>query len=811
VTISSAFAKQEKHMTRMGWGRQARGRYAFGATLLATSMLAGVPAALAAPAAPAAAPAGATVEELIVTAQKREENIQDVPVAVTAFSTKKLEELHVQNIDDYVKFLPSVSMQSLEPGTFNVYMRGVASGNDGNHSGSLPSVGIYLDEAPITTINGAPDIHVYDIARVEALAGPQGTLYGASSQAGTLRIITNQPELGVLKGRYDLEANTVDHGAAGGVAEGLVNIPLGDKAAIRLVGWDEHDGGFVDNVRATRTYRSSQITINNNAFAKSDFNDTDVLGGRAALRVDLDDNWTIKPSIIAQDTKAHGIYAYDPRLGDLKVEHFGKDDLHDRWYQAALSITGKIQNFDIVYTAAYMDRRESTHSDYTDYSFFYDQQFGSGSYFTDNSGANLVDPSQFIIGHDHFTKQSHEFRVSSPQDKAVRVVGGVFYQDQTHDILQDYKVPAMGTNFQVTGHDHTLWLTDQFREDIDKALFGEVAWDINKKLTLTVGARAFRSENSLKGFFGFGLNNPYGSSTGENKCFAPADVAGAPCTNLDKSVSESGATYKANLTYHVDDDKMIYGTYSEGFRPGGINRRGDLPPYQSDFIKNYEFGWKTLWADHTLKFNGDVYYENWDQFQFSFLGPNSFTEIHNAGAARIIGAETEITWQPTTGLTIGGAAAYTDGQLTQTYCRKLDPVTHEAITNCTGSDVGALKGTQLPVTPKLKANSTVRYQWPWGDYTAHVQGSAVYQGSSWADLRTLERTDLGQQKGYASADLSAGVNRDTWRLEFSIRNLFDTRGQNYRYAECTATVCGGITYIRPNQPRTFAISFGQSF
>jgi iron complex outermembrane receptor protein len=572
----------------------------------------------------------------------------------------------------------------------------------------------------------------------------------------------------------------------------------------------------VDNIPGIRTFDNypqsagPAITVNNSKFAKNNFNDTDVLGGRAALRVDLDDNWTIKPSIIAQDTKAHGVYAYDPRLGDLKVQHFGRDDLHDRWYQAALAITGKIHNFDLVYSGAYMDRRETSHSDYTDYAYFYDQLFHYGQYFTDNGGS-LVDPSQFIVGHDKFTKQSHEFRVSSPQDKVVRVVGGAFYQDQTHDISQDYKVPAMGTDFQVTGHEHTLWLTQQYREDIDKALFGEIAWDITPKLTLTGGARAFRSENSLKGFFGFGLNNPYGSSTGENKCFAPADVAGAPCTNLDKSVSESGATYKANLTYHVDDDKMIYGTYSEGFRPGGINRRGDLPPYQSDFIKNYEFGWKTLWADHTLKFNGDVYYENWDQFQFSFLGPNSFTEIHNAGAARIIGAETEITWQPTTGLTIGGAAAYTDGQLTQTYCRKLDPVTHEAITNCTGSDVGALKGTQLPVTPKLKANSTVRYQWPWGDYTAHVQGSAVYQGSSWADLRTLERTDLGQQKGYASADLSAGVNRDTWRLEFSIRNLFDTRGQNYRYAECTATVCGGITYIRPNQPRTFAISFGQSF
>ena len=188
------------------------------------------------------------LENVIVTAQKRAENVQDVPLSIQAFSTAALEQLHIVDFDDYVKHLPSVSYQTLGPGFAQVYMRGVASGGDGNHSGSLPSVGMYLDEQPITTIQGALDVHLYDIQRVEALAGPQGTLYGASSQAGTLRIITNKPDASGFSAGYDLEGNTVTDGGTGYLAQGFVNVPLASKAAVRLVGWKRHDPGYIDNV-----------------------------------------------------------------------------------------------------------------------------------------------------------------------------------------------------------------------------------------------------------------------------------------------------------------------------------------------------------------------------------------------------------------------------------------------------------------------------------------------------------------------------------------------------------------------------------
>src|SRR5229473_286293 len=176
-----------------------------------------------------------TLEDVVVTAQKRTESLQNVPLSITALGMQQLEQLHVQNFDDYIQYLPSVSIRTVGPGQDKVYMRGVSSGGDGVHSGTLPSVGVYLDEQPVTTVQGVLDIHIYDIARVEALAGPQGTLYGASSEAGTLRIITNKPDTSGFSAGYNMNVNDSKHGAPGDVVEGFVNIPLSNNIAIRIV------------------------------------------------------------------------------------------------------------------------------------------------------------------------------------------------------------------------------------------------------------------------------------------------------------------------------------------------------------------------------------------------------------------------------------------------------------------------------------------------------------------------------------------------------------------------------------------------
>ena len=775
----------------------ARGRVrALPAMLLASTMLSGATAAL------AAAPDQPASGEVIVTAQKREENVQRVPLSIQVLGNAKLEQLQIKDVNDYVKFLPSVSIQTIGPGYTDVYMRGVASGENNNHSGPLPTTASYLDEAPITTIGGALDVHIYDIARVEALAGPQGTLYGASSEAGTIRIITNKPKIGVFEAAYDVSANDVDHGGVGYSGEGFVNIPVNDKVAIRLVGWGEHDAGYIDNVPGTRTYPTSGVTLNNAAIAKNNYNDVSLYGGRAALKIDLNENWTVSPTVMFQDEVSHGVFGYDPTIGDLKVSHFFPERTHDRWFQAAMTIEGHISNFDLVYANSYMKRDIHSRSDYTDYSFFYDQAYGK--YIYDNGG-NFIDPSQTIQGLDRFTKQSHELRISSPTDNRFRFVGGLYYERQSHNIRQRYVIANLADSLSVSDAPDTLWLTQQLRVDRDYAAFGEASFDITPKLTATGGLRVFKYDNSLVGFFGFGAG--FSSHTGEAACFEPTIVAGGPCTDLDKRVSETGVTHKLNLTYHIDDSRMLYATWSRGFRPGGINRRSDFPPYVSDFLTNYEVGWKTSWLDGKLRFNGALYLEEWNNFQFSFLGAQGLTNIRNAPQAEIKGVEADLNWRPDNHWTFSGAGSFTDAKLTANFCQAL--VNGVAVTNCAAPE--ALSGSQLPVTPKFKANATARYEFDFGMMRAHFQGSVVGQSSSWADLRTIERGILGQQKGYATLDLTTGIAQNNWTLELSLLNATDTRADIYRYAECATQVCGPETYVVTNRPRTVAVKFGQKF
>ena len=399
--------------------------------LLLGAALAGTPAlAQTPPAAAAAAVADDTgLTEIIVTAERRSENLQKVPVAIVALGTEKLEQLQVQSFNAYAKYLPSLSFDSAGPGSANVYFRGVASGGDGNHSGPLPSVGQYLDEQPITTIGGTLDLHVYDIARVEALAGPQGTLYGASSQAGTIRIITNKPELGKLKGGYDLELNKVEKGGVGGVAEGFINIPISDNAALRVVGWYDRDAGYIDNVPSTRTYPISGFTINNAATAKKDHNTVDTVGGRALFRMEFGD-WSVTPGLMGQSQISNGNFAENRAIGDLQITKYYPERFKDDWYQASLTIEGKISDFDITYAGSYLERKVNIESDYTDYTVYYDNY---SAYITDNAG-NPINPSQIITGRDRFSKMSHELRISSPSDKRLRLIAWAFYQRQTRVI-----------------------------------------------------------------------------------------------------------------------------------------------------------------------------------------------------------------------------------------------------------------------------------------------------------------------------------------------------------------------------------------
>lgn len=805
-------------------------RAASGQRMLAAGPLAAA-LSIAMPQAVAQTTDSAVLEQVIVTAQKRQENLQDVPVSITALGTQKLEELHVSDFDDYAKFLPSLSYTSAGPGFSRVFFRGVSSGDNGNHSGSLPSVGIYLDEQPITTIQGALDLHIYDIARVEALAGPQGTLYGASSQAGTIRIITNKPDAAKFAAGYDVEGNVLD-GETGYVAEGFANLPLGDRTAIRLVGWSKHDAGYIDNVARDRLYRTAGITINNAGRAEEDYNGVDTYGARAALRIDLNDSWTITPTLMHQQQDSKGAFAFDPGIGDLKVARYRPEQADDRWTQAALTVEGKLANFDLVYAGSHLKRDVDTEQDYSDYSFFYDIVYGSVAY---NDDGNLIEPTQYIQSKDRYRRQSHEIRLSSPQEQRLRFVTGLFYQRQQHDIEQRYKIDDLGGEYQVTNWSDTIWLTEQERVDHDYAVFGELSFDITAKLIATAGGRWFKTENSLQGFFGYGDGFSTNGRSGEALCSGLAgddvgdesswvpytSIGTAPCKNLDKEVDEDGVTPKASLTYRFDDQRLMYVTFSKGFRPGGVNRRSTFPPYEADYLKNYEVGWKTSWLDNRVRFNGALFMLDWDDFQFAFIGENGLTNITNAGGARIKGFETDVDFAATQRLLLSAGLSVLEAELTEDFCEVLDPVTRlpYPLAQCfvpsplpdePAISRGAADGTELPVVPKYKANITGRYRFDLGSYDAFLQAAFVYQGETRSALLPYDEAVLGKDAPYGIADFSAGFGNGSFTTQIFINNAFDKRADITRFAQCREEVCSK-PYIVTNRPRTIGVKFGQKF
>ncbi len=755
------------------------------------------------------------VEEVIVTASKRSEKLQKVPMSLQVLDTKALEQHQVNNLQDYLKFLPSLTTQTVSPDNTTLYLRGIASGAEGNHSGPLPTVGSYLDELPITTIGGTLDVHVYDMARVEVIPGPQGTLYGASSEAGTVRLITNRPNPSKFEAGYEVEGNVVDHGGLGGVAEGFVNIPLTDHVAIRLVGFDEHDAGFIDNIPATRTFATSGNTVNNAALVKNDFNPVDTFGGRAQLRVELNDDWSITPNVIAQDLRSSGTFGYVQQDGDLNVQRFQPDNQHDRWIQAGATVQGKIGNLDLTYAGGFFVRDQVTKSDYTDYSIFYDQVYGSSVNWQDANGNPLPRPLQEIYGKDHFTKESNELRLSSPGTDRLRFILGAFQEIQQHRIIQDYQIQGFGPQIAIPGWPNTIWLTDQLRTDRDEAVFGELSYDVLPSLTLTGGVRPYWYDNSLKGFFGFSQGydalTGFGSGEGAQKqnCLAGQTFEDAPCVNLNKDTTGHGETHKLNATYKIDPDKLVYFTYSTGYRPGGINRNSNYGGYAADTLTNYELGFKSAWLGQRLHANIALYDEDWDKFQYAFLGPNSLTIIGNAKSANVKGLEIVTDYRPIDQLTLSGGATFTDAELSSNLCKT-------AGATCSRTDAQAPEGTQLPYDPAFKANFTARYTLPIFDWDGFLQGSLLYQTRTQAALLSNdangqdEKAVLGSMPSFYSFDFAAGMQRNKLAITLFVKNAFDERGELNRAVTCTIGVCSTV-YAYPIMPFTAGFRVSQTF
>jgi len=870
--------------------------------LAATTVL--TPLALAAPAlaetsADAGGAAGEAAEqpllgEIIVTATRKSENVQKVPISIQALSTETLAERHVTGLSDLVTLLPSVSFAGIGPGRQTAYFRGIVPAG-----GNYASVGYYLDDIPITG-TGVPDIHVYDLERVEALSGPQGTLYGAGSLAGTIRFITKKPKLGVFEAGYDVEANKYGSGDIGGQLQTYVNAPVNETIAVRAMAYYRRDGGYVDNTpnngrlndgsSATLTLGdnnpATSFLLDNAAIAKDDYNTVREYGGRLQAVWEVAPGWEVTPQITAQRQISKGYFGFDPRVGDLEVHDYDKTENDDRWVQAALSVHGHIGDWEIVSATGYHKRRTKLLNDYTYYTVTYDG-FGPGyeNYlqFFDKAGctgsgaslrcSTLINPIQYFHGDTYRDKFTQEFRVSTPESWPFDVTAGGFYHWQKQenntyyatrglDNIAGYTqsgggdsnpagfgVPTTSGGTMVVGTPAVkadgFYITETNQIYHDKALFAEGHYNITPTLKLTAGIRYFWTDYRVKGFAGVmgSAKNTVTSfyvPTGTFGCPTPLPAERLQCLNSNFAAAdqtgrydEKGETHKVALDWQVTPTKMVYANYSTGFRPGGFNRPlrirnigvATVPSFKSEELTNYELGIKTLWAG-IFRFNAAVYYETWDNIQYSVVvsGAQGAGMTGNAGKARVYGAEYDADLRLDK-FTISSSGAYNDAALDGNFCNFAFNPTSMSISqlsSCTlgatvpGSSpptpqVAAADGTRLPRQPKFKGTTSIRYDTEFGDYTAYAQGAALYQTGATQDLNVFNNALLGNTSGFTSFDFSAGVKKDNWTLDAFIQNAFDKRGVLTRNTFCSITFCSGSSRAFPIRPQFFGVRWGQQF
>lgn len=839
---------------------------------------------------------GATaVGEVIVTATRRAESIQKVPISVQALGAEKMQERQVKGLSDLVTLLPSVSFAGLGPGRQTTYFRGIVPAG-----GTYASVGYYLDDIPITG-TGVPDIHVYDLERVEALSGPQGTLYGAGSLAGTIRFITNKPKIGVFEAGYDLEVNKYGPGDAGGQIESYVNVPVSDSFALRGVAFFRREGGYVDNVpnngllndgrSAVLTLGdnnpATSFTLDNSAIAENDYNTVRDMGVRLVAQWDLAPGWEITPQLTAQYQTAKGYFGFDPRVGDLEVHDYDQTKNDDRWYQAQLSVHGHIGDWDLVSATGYHQRRTKLLNDYTYYTVTYDG-FGPGyeNYlqFFDRAGCTgtgatlrctrLINPIQYFHGLTYRDKFTQEVRITTPDSWPFDVTAGAFYHWQKQenntyyatrglDQIAGYTrsgggdtnfpagfgVPTTAGGTMIVGtpavKEDGFYIVENNQNYSDKALFAEGHYNITPTLKLTAGIRYFKTEYRIKGFAGVmgsaaNTTTSLFVPTGARGCPTPLPAERLQCLNTNFAAAdqvgrykEDGETHKVALDWQFTPTKMVYVNYSTGFRPGGFNRPlrirsigvATVDPFKSETLTNYEVGIKTLWGDN-FRFNAAAYYEEWNNIQYAVVvsGAQGAGITGNAGKARVYGLEYDADLK-LGDVTISSSGAYNDAALDGNFCNfAFDAATLKIsqLASCTlgatvpGSSpptpqVAAANGTRLPRQPKFKGTTSIRYDTEWNDYTAFVQGAALYQTGATQDLNVFNNNLLGNTSGFVTFDFSGGVKKDNWTFNVFLQNAFDRRGILTRNTFCSITFCSGSSRAFPIKPQFFGARFGQKF
>lgn len=706
-----------------------------------------------------------SLDEVVVTAQRRSENIQNVPITVQALTTETLDNLKVTTIDEFVKFLPNVQAASSGPTHGNFSIRGLSIGaailQGGGTVGQWPTVGLYYDDQAVQMPGRNLDVYAADLERIEVLEGPQGTLFGAGAQAGVVRYITNKPKQGVTEAYFRAGYATTAGGADSTSFQGALNLPLSDKLAVRMVAYNDSRGGYIDNVPSTFTRRSTDISfasltggrvptdsvvIDNYRIARKDINDVTYKGARFGVSYDVNDDWNVLLVQSYQDINSGGVFyempfgsdCPDPTrestctsggpsnaggvrgvpLKDYQVTLFNDSITKDSYQNTALTISGKIGDFDVVYSGSRLSRDNFIQGDYTNYAR---GLYGAYYQCTGYSGASVdkcYSPSSVWQNTIENINTSHEIRFSTPADWKVTAVAGLFYEEREVNDTTEwlYKSvpectvggpqgcffwldPAKTAKFASASFNNpnrrnsaTGFFNDFQRTYEQKAAFMSLDWHITDTLTVTAGTRYFEGFNQmLGGNVGSFFCKQYGTgiSTKTGMCATPFG------TNLNEqainSFTDKGFRSRVNVSWKATDDLLLYATWSEGFRPGGFNRgsaqvlravdrstgtarRGNFNQFQlpflfkSDDLVNYEIGWKSTLMDNRVVFNGAIYNVKWDNAQSGIFAPQAgfgnITVSVNGPSYETKGINMSLTALVSEGLTIEGAASYNKAELT---------------------------------------------------------------------------------------------------------------------------------------------------
>ena len=581
-------------------------------------------------------PEKAKIEVIEVTATKRAESIQEVPVTVTALTGDSLEKLGVSNFDQYVEFLPNVVFQGTGPGQNEIYIRGAATTQTSIAVSSVqalqPSVAFYLDEQPVSMQGRNLDIYATDVERIEVLPGPQGTLFGASSQSGTVRLITNKPTHDGFTAGFDTSVSSTSGGDLSNSVEAYFNMELTDSLAVRVATYNDHQGGWIDNilnVPGEGGYNGSAVVISrisgdaltspesvpvtapkNDGLVEDNFNTANYAGARFGLSYLVNDDWELLVQHTQQSLDTEGVFAYDPNLeGETSTNRFVPENNNDDFGLTTWTLEGRLEHLELVYTGGYLDRDINSTIDYTGYT-----NGGSfAAYYACNyAGApetqTCVDPTKFYKEQTSTSRITHEFRFSTSTENRWRVTAGVFYDSQELSTVGQFQLGNTDlpyfTNLQRTlagseginsnggPFSSEISFVNDITHTIDQiALFGQLEFDITDTVKASFGARWYQIDDKFKGATSTvdvsGRLRAFGDGSEQALTdFFGADEAAAIQTaiasgQLETSLLDSNGTLtvddtiiKASLDWKVSTDVMVFASYSEGFRPPVTNRVG---------------------------------------------------------------------------------------------------------------------------------------------------------------------------------------------------------------------------------------------